>query len=109
MADNTGLRNADRFRERMNANGGCLHITAVLGNIGLADTRKIRGDDCEFFLEFVNQRKPHSRGLRVAVHKYYGWALSRCEVVKLFPFDFRNARRCGFVRFWTDLHFIALR
>jgi hypothetical protein len=29
--------------------------------------------------------------------------------MKLFPFDFRNARRCGLGRFWTSFHFIILQ
>jgi hypothetical protein len=69
VPDNTGLCNADRLRERMNANGGCLHITAVLGNVGIADAGQVRRNDGEFVLQFVNQRAPHSRGLRVAVQK----------------------------------------
>src|SRR5262249_8396725 len=39
----------------------------------------------EFVLEVVYQRPPHSRGLRVAVQKNEGRALSRGEVVKLLP------------------------
>ena len=49
----TGLRNADRFRERMNANGRCFHVAAVLGNIGIADTGDVGGDDGEFVLKLV--------------------------------------------------------
>jgi hypothetical protein len=37
MADNTDLRNANRFRERMNANGRCFHVAAVFWDIGIAD------------------------------------------------------------------------
>jgi 16S rRNA (uracil1498-N3)-methyltransferase len=69
VSDNTGLRNANRFREGVNANGRGFHIAATFGNVGIADTREIRGDDGEFVLKSVNQGPPHPRGLRVAVQK----------------------------------------
>jgi hypothetical protein len=69
VANNTGVRNADRFRERMNANGRCLHVAAILGNIGIADAREVGGDDSKFVLKPFNQRTPHPRGLRVAMQK----------------------------------------
>ncbi len=37
VADNASLRNTDRFRERMNANGRCFHVAAVFRDIGIAD------------------------------------------------------------------------
>jgi len=41
----------------------------VLGNAGIADAGEVGGDYGEFVFKFVNQRTPHSLGLRVAVHK----------------------------------------
>jgi hypothetical protein len=109
VPDNRGLRNADRFRERMNANGRRLNVAASLGNIGVADAWQVRGDYSESVLKFVYERAPHPRGLRIAVQKDQGRTLSRCEVVKLLSFDLCNPRPWGFVRFSTSLHFIVLQ
>jgi len=95
-ADNPGIRNAEGLCERMNANGCRLHVAAILRNIGITDAGKVWRDDGEFILQLLNQRTPHSRGLRIAMQENDGGTLTRGEVLKLFPFDFCKARLCGF-------------
>src|SRR5690348_7245925 len=88
----------------MNTKGRGLHVRAVLGNIGITDAGQVRRDDREFFPELLNKRPPHARRLCVPMQQDDRRPLSRCEVVKLFPSDSRNARFCGLARFLRSLH-----
>jgi hypothetical protein len=80
----------------MNANGRRLHVAAILRNIGITDAGKVWRDDGEFILQLLNQRTPHSRGLRIAMQENDGGTLTRGEVLKAFSLRFLQSATLRF-------------
>ena len=87
-----GFLDAQRFGERMNADGSGLHVQAVLGNRRIADAGQVGRDHGEFLGEQRNDRPPHARCLRVAVQQDHRRAVTRRQVMQLYASDFGGTR-----------------
>ena len=92
MPDDSRLGNAQGFDKRMHTDGSRLHVEPLFGNIGFAYAGQVGSNYSELVCEPVNQRPPHSRGLRIAVQKNDRRSVPSSEVVNLYPFNRRELR-----------------
>ena len=87
VSHNAHFGHTERLCQRMNSNGRCLHVEAILRNRGVADSRQVGCDDCEPIRELRNERTPHVGRLRISMQKNDVGTVPGQQVLEFCPFN----------------------